>query len=833
MDWRNFDKTTREKCRMCPRFKRTFVPPVVRERAKLAALAEAPGETEFEAAQEGRKECVLVGRSGKLEDRLLERAGIERSKISLVNTVMCYVEGNPKPTVEEMWACAPLVEKALGDAKVVLALGGTATTRVLGLKKKKTRAGRTQEKPWEVRSWRGSHTQAPETVKIGERKVLEPDVVFKSGARKGQMKPQKKAAIVTQRRREVVVSLHPAELLRTGRKAEELVVADHIRARRLASGQGLIEVGGEIHVHASAEKLANALAYTNRACVDFETAGLSGRVLCVGVAVDKDCAVVCAPKAGVQEVLRQYFGDRENVFIAHNASFDLRVMRDRFRVKVKSKLWDTMHAAAYERPDIRAREGSIEGGWDEFHALDVVASRMPNLDYYNWKQAFRSGENPDLWTYCGKDATDEWWIAEQQRKIFARSGRLERFEGVLMPLLRMLMKMEESGVQVDAQRYNELRERQEDALERVEKQWRRKLGGVNWESPKALMNLFYGQMGLKEVRTRGSKGRPGRPTMNKDAIEKIIAQNPGNEVLRLVAQMRHLKKKLSKDLHLDLALGNRARFEYNLSGTFTGRLSGNAQQFPRGIGRCKDGIKGCVCGEIRSIFVPDSNDDVLIVADFNQIEARITALMSREMWLVEAFEQEDFDYHTHTGEVLAKNVKWIAKMEEKERREYGKKANHATNYAMGVPGVMLHFKCGEEQAEQILSAIHRARPRLRKWWRELMREVEDNGEIVTPYGRIMRFKDDDRGNFELPKIAASMVQSIAAEVILDSMVDAQKRGLNVKLQAHDELVVSGRERDARVLRGVMQAKREQMDGWWCPVDVGVGENWEEAKRNAR
>jgi uracil-DNA glycosylase family 4 len=822
MDWRKFDKSKRKDCLRCPRLSSVFVPPVVRDGSKLAVLAEAPGETEKEAAEDGRKECVLVGRSGVLENRILAEAGIERSKISLVNTVMCWVASNPKPTVEEVECCSGLVERALRGVEVVIALGATATNRLIGVKPK-------TGKNYEVKKWRGSVFESRDRVYIGTKTVLDPKITYKSGAKKGQPKPQKQEVVVNQHRRQVVVSLHPAELLRTGRKAEGLVVADHVRAKRIVSGAGLVQVGGEIHSKASGEELANALSQTKKACVDLETKGLSGKVLCVGVAVDKDSAFVVNPTDQVKEILRMFFASKSNTFIAHNAAFDLRVMQNRMKVNVDSMIWDTMHAAAYERPDIRARN---TGGWDEYLALETVASRMPWLRYFNWKEDFRSGSNPDLRFYCGMDAATEFWIAEKQRYILERTNRLERFESVLMKLFRMLMRMEDQGVRVDKERLNFLQKQQEELLKEASLIWKTKFGDLNWESSKSLMKLFYKDMGLKVVYTRKRPGVPSRPTLDKSAIERIARENPNVAEIKLVSKLRHLKKKLSKDLNLELTSDNRAHFEYNLSGTFTGRLSSNAQQFPRGIGKCKDGFEGCVCGEIRSIVLPDRKNESIIVADFDQIEARITAWLSQETWLIEAFERKDFDYHKHTGQILSNRIPWIRSMSEKDQREYGKKGNHAMNYGMGIPGIMDNFKCSPEDAAVILETIRKSRPKLGKWWDSLLKEVENNGEIVTPYGRRMRFRPDDRGRFELPKIAASMVQSTAWEVIADSMVEAEQRGLKVRIQAHDELVISGGQAEAQELIEIMQAPRKELGGRVCPVSVGIGKNWEEAKKRS-
>src|SRR4030095_8913829 len=133
-------------------------------------IAEAPGKNENERLE------VLIGSSGKILNQLCNKAGIQRDESSLANTVACYVNGNPTPTVEEIECCAPVLEEAIAAAapKGIVALGGGAKTRLGGVGERK------------IGKWQGSIMLTPAVVELGSRTVVGAPAATKCKACRGK-----------------------------------------------------------------------------------------------------------------------------------------------------------------------------------------------------------------------------------------------------------------------------------------------------------------------------------------------------------------------------------------------------------------------------------------------------------------------------------------------------------------------------------------------------------------------------------------------------------------------------------------------------------------------
>jgi DNA polymerase I-like protein with 3'-5' exonuclease and polymerase domains len=130
------------------------------------------------------------------------------------------------------------------------------------------------------------------------------------------------------------------------------------------------------------------------------------------------------------------------------------------------------------------------------------------------------------------------------------------------------------------------------------------------------------------------------------------------------------------------------------------------------------------------------------------------------------------------------------------------------------------------------------RPRTVGWWKELEKECYQQGYVSNAWGRRFYFRptkwDYKTGTwkFDLAKLVASVPQSSAGEVIYGAMIRARDEGLKLRFQAHDELGVSMEyEDDGEVLKECMEYEVDKLGGWTCSADLGVGDNWKEAKLN--
>lgn len=783
------DKQARPECQECPRFRGAFVPPEIRPGAGLMVVGEAPGEVE--ATERG----PFKGPSGKVLNGLLTRAGSDRDFVSVGNSVACYLPGNPTPEPGEVRRCAGVLESTIAECRprVLLAVGQIATARLVGERS--------------ISQWRGSLFEGREKrVVVGEEEV-DGEEVYKSGAKKGQKKKVKREVVVEQAQdgREVVVALHPAALLRSGFELYPLALADFKRAVARANDKPLIEVGGQIETNAGALAFAGVLENAGDVVLDVETEGKYGKLELVGIAANKDYGVSGKPTEGVMNVVRNWMAVGRHVLTGHNLGYDLRVLRAN-GIDFGGRLFDTMHGAHFERPDLPK-------------ALDDVASRLPGFKYYNWKEAWRTGRQCDPGVYNALDCCWTAAIRDQLHQRLHLSGRLGHFENVLMRALPILLELEEEGVEVDREELCRLRDKQVQEQERLQKAWDEATGGVNFRSSPQLMEFFYGKMGMKVKIKRKTK----RPTLDGKALDELFEENPTCEALNVLHQLRHVSQILSTFLTLPMDGDGRVHPQYNLSGTAFGRLSSggdegmNFQNLPRKGERCKARAPGCQCWNVRRIFKGDG-EEMVAVGDWSQIEFRISALLAGETELIEAFKDPKFDIHGQTAKVMGAD------------RDDAKRVVHLVNYGGGPSPVMEAVGCSKQKALTWIEAFKAKYAKLARWRVGLEEEARRNGWVRNPFGRRMYFRVGSGGKVDGPKVIASVPQSTAADMMLGALVRAKEAGLKVRWTVHDELGVSCRgKEDVEVLKKVMEVGFGELGGWWCPVEVNSGRTWAEAK----
>lgn len=799
-------------CRECPAYESgKYVPPKIVEGARLVVLGERPGR------QEMIKGEPFVGPAGGTLDKLMAAGGTHKGLVSLVNPVMCWRHGNPKPTIEEMKCCAPMVERALRMAKaeVVLACGGYAAWRMCG-----------EPFPKGIKKWRGSVLKTMREVKLGRMRQLGPERYGPKAKKAGELKVKYVDVVIEQEPRRVVLTTHPMDLRYTGFVDWPLALADMKRAVRWANGEMLVEVGEQMLGLSSSARAAEQMCKRRKLALDVET-DKAGRVTMLALADDVEHGKVFKPTEQVLRCVNDWLQDERNTVVGHNVLFDLGRMEQYTNGVSKAKLVDTMHAACFERPDLRRKKPGRGADWNEYAKLDAVASRMPRLKYHNWKKEFSEGRQKNQALYCMQDAEVAWYLGEEMERRLRATKRWEHFTGVLMPLLYVVKDMQDAGVRVDEEKLRDLERRQARVVTQLESQMRDAIPVENVNSNVQLMRYFYDELKLKPVMKR-VKGEMRR-TLDKTAVEVLAERYPECGPLRLKSALAHAREKvLTTYLRrwMEMVSDGRIHFEYNISGTWTGRLSGDGQQIPRPSDTCVRGVDGCVCGELRQLFLGEPGERV-IVADYSQIEARYTAYFAQEEWLIEAFRNPEFDLHQTTTDLMS------LYMEEQLTRYMGKTTNHLLNYGGGEEAVMKTFKCDRKYARKMIDAFKATRPKTVEWWGSIEMELRERGYLTNPLGRRAYLRPGKGGQYEMNSAISFKPQSTAGDRIYQSMVWLREVGIVPMLQAHDELVVSeARENDVQVVKELMEKEMPRLKGWECPVDVGVGANWGEGKENA-
>lgn len=844
----------RPECDACPRRSGVYVPPQIRPDARVLILGEAPGERESEAG------VSFVGPSGRLLDGLLAKAGLDRECVSVVNATACYLPGYPTPEADALEACSGLVERALTEArpKVIVAVGGVATTRMVGDR----RIGR----------WQGSVVTTPGTVDLGTKTVVGMVVngkcgtcrgkgttstgrgktktttpcstctgtgtvrgpeSFVSGARKGQLKPRRVNVTIQQPEgRTVVLTFHPAALLDSGLSEYPLVVAALRRARMLAEDRPLIEVGESIIAYPQDASVAGILLEaTKEITLDVEADRTTGKLSVIGLSPSPDYGVVFLPTPELHEILRRAMAEPDRTFIGQNLAYDTHQLETyrqwrlkklvfggwgfqhevhpSARIRVACKLWDTHHASAYEQGDLAE---IIKP-----HALEQIASRTRMYRYDNWKERYRSGEAPSIFAYNALDCCWTSAVAEEWKAKLERTGRLRHFERNMMPALRTLIDVEADGVQIDRVVLEALHTQQQEVVDRLQREWDQETGGVNEASTGAkgeLRGYFYGKLGLpKQFKGRGRKRVE---TLDESACEALYKKFPKITALRILVHLRHAKKVLVTWLEPQLDERGRLHPECDLTGAVTGRHSGSFQQFPLTDDKCVSQVEGCVCGRVRETVVADSGDYAYAICDKKQVEFRIAGPLSGDPKILGIYDQPDGDIHNWSAARLG------------VPRKIAKHMTHAACFGAGAAKVAAFTGTDVGLAQRFIDTIRSEFPTYFQWQAHQVAEARRLGYITTRFGRRVPFRVQD-GKIKETEVAAALVQSPAADMLNVDAWRVREAGLKTRHLLHDEVGISARDTaDVKLLKEIVELSYEEL-GWACPSDVGTGQSWAAAK----
>ena len=405
------------------------------------------------------------------------------------------------------------------------------------------------------------------------------------------------------------------------------------------------------------------------------------------------------------------------------------------------------------------------------------------------------------------------------------SDRLYR--DVELPLSVVLGAMEDTGVRIDTYRMGEITARLSDRIEELESR-AYELAGEEFVlgSPQQLGRILFEKLEL----TPGRKGKTGYSTDSK-VLRAIRADH---EIVPVIEEWRELTKLVNTYLGpLPTLIGEDGRLHTTINQhvAATGRLSTtspNLQAIP---------IRTELGREIRSAFVAEPGSR-LLSADYSQIELRILAHVSGEPKLREAFARGE-DIHTATAaEVLGKDPATLTK----DERNVAKMINFGIVYGISAFGLAENLDIPKDQAQAYIDAYLARFPLVQAFIARTIAQAGEDGYATSLLGRrrpvpeLRAMNRQTRGFGE--RVAVNFVmQGSNADIIKVAMVAiherlrAEGRGARLVLQVHDELLLEVPETEVSKVRELV---REEMVGAYpldpaLAVDIGVGDDWAEAK----
>ena len=401
------------------------------------------------------------------------------------------------------------------------------------------------------------------------------------------------------------------------------------------------------------------------------------------------------------------------------------------------------------------------------------------------------------------------------------------YELVDRPLVPVLSKMECSGIKVDRAVLARLSTEFAAQMEILEKEIHGLAGQpFTIGSPQQLGAILFDKLGHKG----GKKGKSGQYSTDVTVLEDLAGQ--GVEIARKVLDWRQLAK--LKSTYTDSlqeqinAKTGRVHTSYSLVGAQTGRLAStdpNLQNIP---------IRTETGRQIRDAFVAEPGN-VILSADYSQIELRLAAHIADVGPLREAFEQGE-DIHARTAQELFGEVN-------RDTRGRAKTINFSILYGISRWGLAKRLESSSEEAQQLIDAYFKRFPGISAYIQETLASVKETGFTTTLFGRKCWFpriasqSQAERQGSERAAINAP-IQGTSADIIKRAMVrmgpaliEAGLPDVKMLLQVHDELVFELPESDvaraSKVIEAVMTGAAEPLVKLSVPlgVEIGTGPSW--------
>jgi DNA polymerase-1 len=407
-------------------------------------------------------------------------------------------------------------------------------------------------------------------------------------------------------------------------------------------------------------------------------------------------------------------------------------------------------------------------------------------------------------------------------------GLRKLYAEIELPLAQVLARMERTGIRIDPVELKRLSGLMEAEISRLTAEIHAISGKpFNISSPQQLGKVLFEDLQLPAPVKYG-KGRTISTAA--DVLEDLAAEH---EIVRKVLEYRQLTK--LKGTYVDALpmliepRTGRLHTSFNQTGAATGRLSSsnpNLQNIP---------IRTALGREIRAAFVPREGWK-LLVADYSQIELRLLAHMSGDALLVEAFRNGE-DIHTSTAaEVLGVPPLMVTP----DARRDAKAVNFGIVYGISAFGLAAQLGISRGEAEKYIRNYFARYEGVARFIEATKAEVRQTGVTKTLFGRERPIPDINSRNpnargFAERTAVNSPLQGTAADLIKLAMVriDAALQGMQsaMLLQVHDELVFECPPEEVAALRQMVKREMEGVCDLAVPllVDVGVGDNWRDAK----
>ena len=415
-------------------------------------------------------------------------------------------------------------------------------------------------------------------------------------------------------------------------------------------------------------------------------------------------------------------------------------------------------------------------------------------------------------------------LHEKLTPMLESDGSLQHFYRVEMPTAKTLARMEHNGIYVNSGKLYQISQYIDELLKKHENEIRQfSPHPININAPKEIATLLFDNLKLSS-KTRST---------SEDNLLRIEKQT-GHPVIQHIIKARQLSK-LNSTFAMKLPqkinpATNRIHGTYNQNKVKTGRLScenPNLQNIPS---------KSKIGRAIRKAFEAETGRKI-VAADYSQVELKILAHLSNDHKLIEAF-RKGKDIHQSTASLIFnKEYEEITG----EERKSAKAINFGLIYGMTKYGLANELDISVNKAEDFIESYFKALPSVAKYINGLKNFAEENGYVKTLTGRKVHILNANSSEYKKKESAMraasnAPMQGSSSDIIkiamikIDHEIRSQQLDAKINMQVHDEIVIDCDESIVMDVASIVKHCMENAVRLSVPldVDVGVGENWENA-----
>ena len=548
----------------------------------------------------------------------------------------------------------------------------------------------------------------------------------------------------------------------------------------------------------------------------------AGEAVYVPCGHDYEGAPAQLPLDTVLDKLKPLLQDGNVAKVGQNLKYDHGVLAN-YDIELNGIRFDTM-LESYVLDSVASR-----------HDMGTLALKYLGQKTISFEQVAGKGKNQrrfnevpveEAGPYAAEDADVTLRLHQVLWPRLEAEGRLRQlFDLVEMPLVPVLSRVERNGVRIDAGLLTTQSAELAARIAELESK-ANELAGTpfNIASPKQIQEILFGRLQLPVLK-KTPKGQPS-------TAENVLQELAGDfELPGVILEHRGLSKLKSTytDKLPDMInpASGRVHTSYHQAVAATGRLSSsdpNLQNIP---------VRTAEGRRIREAFVAE-HGNVLVAADYSQIELRIMAHLSQDEGLLRAFAQGEDVHRATAAEVFGVSPDEVSS----DQRRHAKAINFGLIYGMSAYGLAQQLKIDRGAAQDYINVYFARYPGVMQFMENTRESARERGYVETVYGRRLYLPDIKSSNHQRRQYAErtainAPMQGTAADIIkmamlaIDDWLQKEAADVRMIMQVHDELVF---ETPADRAPALVERVRELMSGAAAlsvplTLDIGTGTNW--------